>query len=210
MGDEQRVAAIAATQREEPDTSEPTLERQAELRAAYEANIAAGKPPYDKVTIRALGELKWILHERGWTGALGTVGQVRPDLRSAVLSNADLRDAYLDGARLHGVNRGGALLSDTDLREAHLEGADVREAYLTRANLRGTHLEDAYFGEAHLERADLDVAHLEGADLENAHLEGADLGDIPWSGVGAVNLTRLPWSGCLDWAMRAAWGCARP
>jgi hypothetical protein len=30
-----------------PDDSEPTPERQAELRAAYDANVAAGKAPYE-------------------------------------------------------------------------------------------------------------------------------------------------------------------
>jgi hypothetical protein len=43
------TATTTATDQSEPDTSEPTPERQDELRAAYEANVAAGKPPYDQV-----------------------------------------------------------------------------------------------------------------------------------------------------------------
>jgi hypothetical protein len=41
----------------EPDDSEPTPERQAELRAAYEKNVAEGKASYEGVAIRTRGEL---------------------------------------------------------------------------------------------------------------------------------------------------------
>jgi hypothetical protein len=61
---EQQTTAVSL---DEPDTSEPTLARQAELRAAYEANVAAAKPPYEEVLIRTLGEVRWILRERGWS-----------------------------------------------------------------------------------------------------------------------------------------------
>jgi hypothetical protein len=36
------------------------------------------------------------------------------------------------------------------------------------------------------------------------------LGDIQWSGVGAVNLTRLPWERVPRWATSAMWVPARP
>jgi hypothetical protein len=36
------------TEQEGPGDREPTPERQAELRAAYEANVAAGKAPYER------------------------------------------------------------------------------------------------------------------------------------------------------------------
>ena len=39
---------------EKLNDSEPTPERQAELRAAYEANVAAGKAPYEGVELRTL------------------------------------------------------------------------------------------------------------------------------------------------------------
>jgi hypothetical protein len=48
----------------DPDRREPDAERQAELRAAYDDNIAAGKPPYQDVPIRTLGEPQWVLRER--------------------------------------------------------------------------------------------------------------------------------------------------
>jgi hypothetical protein len=33
------------------------------VRAAYEANVVAGKAPFEKVRIRTLGEVQWILRE---------------------------------------------------------------------------------------------------------------------------------------------------
>jgi hypothetical protein len=41
---------------DQPDDSEPSAERQAELRAAYEANVAEGKAPYAGAAIRTRGE----------------------------------------------------------------------------------------------------------------------------------------------------------
>ncbi len=51
----------------EPDASAPTPERQAELRAQRQANLAAGKPPYARMRVGSLGELRWILAEHGWS-----------------------------------------------------------------------------------------------------------------------------------------------
>jgi hypothetical protein len=70
MSEHQNQAATtpaSTAKQNEPDTSEPTPERQAELRAAYEANIAAGKPPYWGVGIRTMGEVQWILRGRDWS-----------------------------------------------------------------------------------------------------------------------------------------------
>src|SRR5215467_13396360 len=61
----ERSGAVAEEQK--PDDSEPSPERQAELRAAYEANMAAGKAPYEGVEIRTLGELLWVIRERRWS-----------------------------------------------------------------------------------------------------------------------------------------------
>ncbi|MGZ3601809.1 MAG: hypothetical protein ACXWQ5_19425, partial [Ktedonobacterales bacterium] len=58
----------AATADTQPDDTEPSVERQTELRAAYAANVAANKPPYADVRIRTRGELFWVLRERGWSG----------------------------------------------------------------------------------------------------------------------------------------------
>jgi hypothetical protein len=69
---EQQVPSPPAEQVNEPDDSkpddsEPTLERQAELRAVCEANVAAGNAPYEGVEIRTREEVNWILHERNWS-----------------------------------------------------------------------------------------------------------------------------------------------
>jgi hypothetical protein len=53
---------------EKPDDSKPTPERQAELREAYDANVASGKAPYAGVSIRTLDELSCIMRERDWSG----------------------------------------------------------------------------------------------------------------------------------------------
>jgi hypothetical protein len=79
-----------------PDTAEPSPRRQGELRTAYDANVVAGKPPYDNVWIQTLGELQWIMREREWHAGFGPMEQ-RPDLRGAHFSGADLRGVVLDG-----------------------------------------------------------------------------------------------------------------
>jgi hypothetical protein len=64
-----QTATTTTTDQSQPDTSEPKPERQDELRAAYEANVAAGKPPYQLVTIRTLGEVQWILRGANLTNS---------------------------------------------------------------------------------------------------------------------------------------------
>src|SRR5262249_16885634 len=97
----------------EPDDTVPTLERQAELRAAYDANVAGGRPPYANVRLRSRGEVGWILQERGWSGEYDayTVKYVltpngeeamAADLRGVNLSHVPLRDMYLRRADLSG------------------------------------------------------------------------------------------------------------
>jgi hypothetical protein len=68
------------------DDSEPTPERQAELRAACDANVTAGKAPYEGVHIRTRGELSWIMHERDWSGEPRAGGKDRANLTGADLS----------------------------------------------------------------------------------------------------------------------------
>jgi hypothetical protein len=108
--------------------------------------------------------------------------------------------SHLEGASLWGAHLEGAPLShmhleEVDLTYAHLEGATLDNAYLERAILIGAHLEAASLNEAGLEQADLSGAWLDSkTDLSDAALDTqTKLGDIQWSGVGAVNLTRLPW-----------------
>jgi hypothetical protein len=49
------------------DDSEPSLERQEELRRVSAANRKARKAPYEGVKIETAGELFWITSRSGWT-----------------------------------------------------------------------------------------------------------------------------------------------
>ena len=53
-------------QQQQPDTSVPSAERQAELEAAYE-HRRTPRHPTKGVRIRTLGELQWIMQQRRWS-----------------------------------------------------------------------------------------------------------------------------------------------
>lgn len=155
----------------QPDDSDPAPERQAELRAAYEANVSAGRPPYTDVQIRSRGEVMWILRERGWSGRYGayTVKYVlKPRGQSA--EPADLRRANLGHVCL-----GDVYLRRADLSDANLVFADLRGAHLTDANLAHADLGRGQLGRAELNYASLAGAHLREADLAAANLQYANL-----------------------------------
>lgn len=107
------------------------------------------------------------------------------------LAWADLFSAHLERAML-----AGAYLEAAYLSEAHLAGADLVGAQLAGANLRGAHLDRAKLLEAKLERANLRGAWLDSKTvLSDATFDRRTrLGDIQWSVVGAVNLTRITWA----------------
>jgi uncharacterized protein YjbI with pentapeptide repeats len=167
-----QTAANTTTRQDKPDTSEPTPERQAELRAAYESDVAAGNPPYAGVRMHTLGEVQWILRERDWSVDLSnSEGKPRPDLREALLLDADVRRVDL---------------SLVNLSRARMRGANFSRALLRGAMLSGTNLS---------------AATLSGADLRDAHLDAAtqfacttvdqdtQLGDVRWNGVSLTRVT---------------------
>jgi Pentapeptide repeats (8 copies) len=134
-----------------PDDREPTPEQQAELRAAYAANEAKGKPPYWHVEIRTRGELRWILKERSWSGEGIAFERERVDLSGADLARANLRGMHLRGANLSG----------TRLREANLRGAVLRAVRMDMATVlidialdTNTWLGDVAWNGAQLTRVD--------------------------------------------------------
>jgi len=199
------------TEQEGPDDREPTPERQAELRAAYEKNVAAGKAPYERVVIRTRGELYWVMQERGWQATiLFVTGDKRVDLRLADLSDSNLSGAVLFGANLSGANLfsanltwmrlANATLSEANLVAANLTGADLTNAILSGANLRNATLSGASLVAANLSGADLSFASLSGADLRRARMDATTvlqdesldthtlLADVVWNG---APLTRL-------------------
>jgi uncharacterized protein YjbI with pentapeptide repeats len=176
------------TEQQGPDDREPTPERQSELEAAYEANVAAGKAPYEGVEIRTRGELQWVRRERGWKSgradAVGAnlseanlrVGNVAwTDYITAILVSADLSEERRVGANLSGAYLVGANLSGTDLRFVTLSQAELSLANLSGADLLGADLSDASLKDANLGRADLRLANLSGASLGSTNLSGADL-----------------------------------
>ncbi len=79
--------------------SPPDRERQAELEAAYRANITARRPPYQGVEIRTTGELQWIMRQRHWSWSSSPLGRLfhRPNL---------------DGALIFGLNPEGSVPAD--------------------------------------------------------------------------------------------------
>lgn len=143
-------------------------------------------------------------------GDLATANLGDSTLRSAHLERANLVGAHLERANLHdahleGANLSAAHLEGANLSGAHLEGVTLREVHLERANLRGVQLDGVNLCGANLEGADLSEASLGGADLSGAWMDArtvlndatltstTKLGDIQWSGVGSVNLTRIAW-----------------
>src|SRR5262249_50221870 len=163
------------------DDTPPTAARQAELRAAYEANVTVGQPPYAGVAIRTRGELAWLMAERGWSGehdaytvkyVLAPRGQssIPADLRNANLSHTTLGEVFLRRADLSGAN-----LVFADLRGAHLADAQLTHADMGRIDLTGAELNYADLAQAHLREAKLTGANLQYATLPAARLHRADL-----------------------------------
>jgi uncharacterized protein YjbI with pentapeptide repeats len=189
-------------QQNAPDDSEPSPERQAELRAAYEANVEAGKAPYDAVAIRTRGELHWVMHEREWSGELEAEGKERANLTGADFTSVDLPGTHLCGANLIGAelsnaNLSGSMLNAATLSDANLTRATLSDANLTRATLSDANLADAILIGAYLINANLNgsrlfLANLSGATLYKATLIGADLRE---ANLSRANLTEANLSG---------------
>jgi hypothetical protein len=183
MSNQQIATATSTTASQNArDTNDPTPERQAELRAAYEANVAADKPPYEKVQIRTLGEVTWILRERNWSvDFVLTNGTWRADLRGTVLYHANLSGSNLNHADLSGSNLNHANLSGADLSGANLSGADLSYANLSGADLSRASLSGAYLRDARMDAA----TTLDGVTLDDK----TGLRDVRWTG---VPLTQVP------------------
>lgn len=182
---EQGIAGTATNDGAANDTA-PSPERQAELRAACAANLAAGSPPYAGVRIRTRGEVAWIMAEHGWSGQedeytvkytlipQGTTAE-RANLRGAWMAEIDLSGMLLRRADLRGANLVRARLGQIDLVDADLSGADLGHADLSGANLTWTNLSGAHLREANLSKTWLIFATLEGARLARCDLRGAVL-----------------------------------
>jgi uncharacterized protein YjbI with pentapeptide repeats len=167
------------------DSAIPSAARQAELNAAYHANVAAGKPPYWHVHIHTLGELNWIMEQRDWRGNVDEFNQIQRAADDHYVTVADLRDANFAGANLAGAKLISADLSravflQADLTEAQLVDANLsdvrlREADLTKANLQNATMVRAHGRRANFADANLTFASLQSARLSPVNLRGARL-----------------------------------
>jgi hypothetical protein len=169
-----------------PDQTNPTRERQDELRQACDANLAAGRPPYSAVRIRTAGEVSWILRQHGWSGKeveykvkyeLIPQGKfVHPvDLRGAWLSDINLSGMKLRRANLSGANLVRAKLNNTTLVDADLSHADLGFSDLTGANLSWVDLSESHLREVGLRNARLRFTTLCGTRFARCDLRGANL-----------------------------------
>ncbi|HEX3269595.1 MAG TPA: pentapeptide repeat-containing protein [Ktedonobacterales bacterium] len=197
----------------EPDDTLPTPERQAELRAAYEANVAAGRPPYANVRLRSRGEVRWILQERGWSGEYDayTVKYVltpkgedarAADLRGVNLSHVPLRDVYLRRADLSGANLVFADLTGAHLADVTLNDADMGRVILHRGELNYATLTGAHLRQADLSSANLQYTNIAGARFHNADLRGTVLHGAYLDARTILSDARLDehtWLGDISW-----------
>jgi len=203
----------AVTRDQQPDDTTPTPERQAELRAAYDANIAAGRPPYANVRLNTRGEVRWILQERGWSGepdaytvkyVLTPKGEeARPaDLRGVNLSHVCLRDVYLRRADLSGANLVFADLTGAHLADVTLNDADMGRVILHRGELNYATLTGAHLRQANLSSANLQYTNLAGARFHNADLRGTVLHGAYMDARTILSDARLDehtWLGDISW-----------
>jgi Pentapeptide repeats (8 copies) len=170
-----------------PDDSEPTTERQAELLAAYQANIEAGRAPYTEVRILTRGEVSWIIAQHPlWSGEYDdyTVKYTlipqgihvdRINLKGAWLADIDLAGMKLRRADLSGTNLVRANLADTELVDADLSNTDLGFSDLSRARLNWADLGGAHLREVSFCNAQMPFANLRGAGLALCDLRGANL-----------------------------------
>jgi Pentapeptide repeats (8 copies) len=173
-----------------PDIREPSVARQTALESQYQANVAAGRPPYWHVHIHTRGEVQWIMHTRGWRGDVDEFNAIQlaaedeyvtvADFRGTNFSHANLAQvnliqADLTAANFLEANLHEAQLVDANLSEARLRQADLTAANLQNANMTRSHCRRAIFFGANLTFASLQSARLPATDLRGARLVGAHM-----------------------------------
>jgi uncharacterized protein YjbI with pentapeptide repeats len=154
----------------EPDDTEPTLDRQQELREACAKNREQRKAPYTGVHVQTKGELLWIMREQGWSGEQTALDSQQPNFNHAIFASANLRGVKLANAKLRN-----AYFAQTDLTEAELVWADLTLAYMHSAVLSGAHLERSSLRHAQLNHVTIEGASLSGADMRDAEVRSAKL-----------------------------------
>jgi hypothetical protein len=99
----------------------PTAERQTELEAAYQQNLAAGRPAYAGVEIRTGGEVLWIFFKRRWSA---TPWDDAPSGERPAGQAAHELAARLSGARVFGIDLSSAV-AEEDLTRTQQAMADA-------------------------------------------------------------------------------------
>jgi uncharacterized protein YjbI with pentapeptide repeats len=187
----------------EPDRTPPSPQRQAVLEAAYEANLAAGQPPYEDVHVCTRGELEWVLAQRKWTGTYigyfeafeyfsqhgaldeasvrtlpaGYAGYQRPDLRGVNLREGNFGDVELVGADMRGAKLDFATMHNMSLHGVDLRGASLHGVGMSqdsyKPGLAGANLSGTYLEDANLTGAKLVLADLSEARVGGTNFRGA-------------------------------------
>lgn len=171
---------------EQPDDSEPTLERQAELAEGYARNRGRSDYRGRFFAIRTRGELLWLMRDQGWSGevedsprerrvALCAVSFRGVNLQNIHLYNAALQDSFFKDANLRSAILIGAHLLDTSFSGANLESAQLVGVYAPSANFNEANLCNANLMRANMSHCGLRSADLRGAKLWNTDLTEADL-----------------------------------
>jgi uncharacterized protein YjbI with pentapeptide repeats len=167
------------------DLSAPGLERQAELRRVYEANLVADRLCCSGIRLRSPGEALWAAQALGAPGVRDLSGA---DAGGLSFTNLDLAgvifvEANLAEATFAQANLAGAVFFKANLRAANLSAANLRDSVLDNADLRSV------LGA----RTDLRNASLFGANLSGANFDGAALdADTDLRDTLRDGATRLP------------------
>src|SRR5215467_4311994 len=159
-------------------------ERQAELLAACQANLEAGRAPYAGVRIRTHGEVSWIIAQNPlWSGEYDEytvkyklipegIHVERINLKGAWLADINLTGMKLRRADLSGANLVRAILTDTDLVDSDLSSTDLGFSDLSGANLNWVDFSGAHLREVSLRNARLTFTNLQGTGLARCDLRG--------------------------------------
>jgi uncharacterized protein YjbI with pentapeptide repeats len=155
------------------DLAAPGLERQAELRRAYEANLAREQLCCADIRLHSPGEALWVAQALGASGA------------------RDLSGADGSGLSFAGLNLSGVIFVEANLAEATFAQADLSGAVFFKANLRAANFNSANLRDSVLDNADLRGASGARADLRNASLFGANLSSANFDGAAVDTDTDL-------------------
>lgn len=128
-----------------------------------------------------------------WNEWRVVMGETRPDLSEADLSNFNLEKANLSHSYLKNANLSGTNLCNANLDFSYLHSARLRNAKLRQAGLHSVNLCNADLTYTSLRRAIFINANLCGANLSNSNLNESDFRDANLSFTN-LSSTALVWA----------------